>query len=168
MQNITIGMAKPVGGIDSLQLPVFGLALLAVPLALKTRLPRAAIPALLLSPAASRCGRVIYPSWVNLFQNGRAQDRFVLLSGCLRSTEYFVLGQRLQNIWLWATTGKTALTCDGQPTGNPPISLLPLLPLKTVSAQARLLAKGCWLLLFSTMLVCVWKIVRPAALAAGK
>ncbi len=144
--------------------PVFGMALLAVPLALRTRLPKAAIIGFVALACCIQASSLIFPSWVELVQNGRGQERFVLLPGCLHSTEYFVAGERMRNIWFWATTGGIAATCDGQSTGNPPLSLWLLLPLKTVSAEVRLLVRGSWLLIFSVMLVCAWKAITPRPL----
>lgn len=124
--------------------PVFGLALLAVPLALRSGASRALVIGVVAVACAVQLVSLVFPSWGELVQNGASKERFALLPGCQPSTDYFVLGQRVQNLWLWITTGVTGPTCDGQPTGTP-LALWGLLPFNSLSPELRLLARAVWL-----------------------
>lgn len=124
--------------------PVFGLALVAIPLALRAGISRVAIAGVSALACALQMSSVIFPSWVEAIQNGRGHERFGLLPGCDYSTSYFVIKERLINIWSSATTGVPSTTCDGRPAGSP-VMVWGLQPLKSLSIGARLGVRSIWL-----------------------
>jgi hypothetical protein len=87
----------------------------------------------------------VFPSWTELIQNGRGDERLIPLPGCLRSSDYFILGERLENIWL-SVSGGSQTTCDGKTMGEFPRMLIPTLPLTTLSILNRILVKLGWMI----------------------
>lgn len=143
--------------------PVIALALLAVPLARHARLPRVAFGSLAALAVAMQLASLVFPSWAELVQNGGGQERMSLLPGCAPPAEYFVLGQRIQNIWLWFTTGATAATCDGHPTGTP-LALWGLLPFRSLPGWASVLIRTTWVIGCLLVAVATMRLYRAAKL----
>lgn len=139
--------------------PVFGLVLLAVPLALRARMSRAAIAGVVSVACCLQASSLIFPSWRELVQNGRGSERFGLLTGCRYSTSYFVIEQRLVSIWLWVTNGAPSVTCNGQAAGSS-VLLWVLLPFKSLSIGARFVVRVLWLLGFGAIIAGVRSNVR--------
>jgi hypothetical protein len=133
--------------------PVHAAALLAVPLSrrLRGKWFAIAVTVLILS-VAIQVSSLAFPSFYEEVENG-GEGRIKPLPGCRPPGEYFVLGERIKNLEVFATHSQSRpLTCEGQPMGGPLVMLVPLMPFATLSPGKTMLIKGAWTFAFATLL----------------